>query len=278
MSEENMEELKEQVNAELGKESEEITNEEEHQFTDDEVKAMEKGWRPKEEFDGDPDDWRTAKQFNEFGEMKRSIKESQARIDGMKRSHNEEIANLNILHRKQLSDREQELKSQLETAVDDGDTKKAAEIMEEQKSIVAQQATLSQNAPKQESQQEAATKQLEWENKNDWVFEDTPKARKAQAAFALAQNRGMSMDATLEFVEERVAGIPDANAQLNVNKNRLKPGNTTASGQRSGGKGKAKLTVGDCTSDELKYRELYPEGEAGDKAFLKTIENNRKEA
>jgi hypothetical protein len=281
---ENMTQLKDAVNEELGseEENEELNNEElgteEEEYSDDELIAMEKGWRPKEEFQGDPDDWRTAKQFNEFGEMKRMIKDSNARMDGMKKSHNEEISNLNLLHRRQLSDKEEDLKKQLHNAVEMGDTEQAEKIMDEQKVVTAQQAALNETVEQPESPQEAAVKQLEWENDNDWVFEDTPKARKAQAAFALARTRGMKMEETLSFVEERVAGIPNADERIPVNKNRLRPGNTTGSGQRGGGKGKQKLTINDCSSDERKYRERFPQGEAGDKAFSKTIENTRKEA
>jgi hypothetical protein len=278
--EDNMAELKDAVNAELGNE-EENNNEEQgndSDYTEDELIAMEKGWRPKEEFQGDPADWRTAKQFNEFGEMKRMIKDSQARIDGMKRSHNDEISNLNLLHRRQLADKEADLKKQLHNAVEMGDVEQAEKIMEEQRSVSEQQASLNSKVEQNENPQEAAVMQLEWENENDWVFEDSPKARKAQAAFALARTRGMSMKETLGFVEERVSGMLNSDDRIPVNKNRLRPGQTTASGQRGGAKGKHKLTINDCSSDELKYRELFPEGEAGDKAFLKTIENNRKEA
>jgi hypothetical protein len=285
MNDDKMTELKDAVNEELGNEeenNEELNNEElgteEDEYSEDELLAMDKGWRPKDEYQGDPDDWRTAKSFNEFGEMKRQIKDSNARMDGMKKSHNEEISNLNLLHRRQLSDKEEDLKKQLFDAVEIGDTDLAGKIMDEQKSVTAQQASLNESVTQPESQQDAAVKQLEWENDNDWVFEDTPKARKAQAAFALARTRGMQMSDTLSFVEERVANIPNADERIPVNKNRLRPGNTLGSGQRGGGKGKHKLTINDCSSDEMKYRDLYPEGDAGDKQFLKTIQNNRKEA
>lgn len=42
---------------------------EERTYTPDEQRAMEFGWKPKEEWDGNPDDWISAKEFNFRGEL-----------------------------------------------------------------------------------------------------------------------------------------------------------------------------------------------------------------
>jgi hypothetical protein len=45
------------------------------QATPDEVKAREKGWKPKEEWEGPEDEWKPAKVFNEIGELKERLSE-----------------------------------------------------------------------------------------------------------------------------------------------------------------------------------------------------------
>jgi len=251
------------------------------QYSEEELRAMEKGWRPKEEFEGNPDDWRSAKDFNEFGEMKKQLKNQESLIAGMKRSHNEEIGNLNMLHLKQLEDKEKELSDRLDKAVDEGDTDEAKKIMEEQKANAIEKAVVtSKGSSQMESPQEAAILQGEWEEKNDWVFEDTPKARKAISAFKTAQAKGMNMKDSLAYIDERMVEFDEKSGGglggPDVNPNRLNPGITTGSGGRGSGKQTRKLTMNDLTEGELKYRTLFADGEEGDKAFLKTIENNRK--
>ena len=69
------------------------------QLPEHEVAAREKGWRPKDEWEGDPDDWRPAKQFLEWGEMRSTIKNQNTQIKGMKKSYTQDIANLNAVHK-----------------------------------------------------------------------------------------------------------------------------------------------------------------------------------
>lgn len=67
---------------EAKKEVEETTVE----YTDDEVNAMKHGWKPKEEYDGPPDNWRSAREFNERGELYERINSQSKQIDTLKRS------------------------------------------------------------------------------------------------------------------------------------------------------------------------------------------------
>lgn len=56
----------------------------EPQFTAIEQKALEQGWRPKEEWTGDPDDWRDAKAYVDRGEMIGKLKTTNAEIKELK--------------------------------------------------------------------------------------------------------------------------------------------------------------------------------------------------
>jgi hypothetical protein len=60
---------------EIGDENleEEQEEQEEEQLSDLEKEQMAKGWRPKDQFEGDPDDWVSAKKFKETGELLSTI-------------------------------------------------------------------------------------------------------------------------------------------------------------------------------------------------------------
>lgn len=53
------------------------TQVEERQYSEEEVVAMARGWKPKEEWDGPEDEWKPAKAFNEYGELKEKLLEKE---------------------------------------------------------------------------------------------------------------------------------------------------------------------------------------------------------
>jgi hypothetical protein len=68
MSEQNTEINTEVVNSPVVEEKEVVT-ETPVELSPDEQRAMEHGWRPKEEWEGDPEDWVSAREFNRRGEL-----------------------------------------------------------------------------------------------------------------------------------------------------------------------------------------------------------------
>lgn len=50
---------------------------EDRQYTEEETIAMARGWKPKEEWDGDEAEWKPAKAFNEYGELKEKLLEKE---------------------------------------------------------------------------------------------------------------------------------------------------------------------------------------------------------
>jgi hypothetical protein len=47
------------------------------EYTEEETIAMARGWKPKEDWDGPEDDWKPAKAFNEYGELKEKLLEKE---------------------------------------------------------------------------------------------------------------------------------------------------------------------------------------------------------
>lgn len=98
------------------------------EYTTDELSAMDHGWRPKDEWQGDPDDWVSAREFNRRGELfariskygneNRELRESVKKLF----DHNRKIYDAG--YRKALDD----LKLQRSQALEDGDIKKFNQV------------------------------------------------------------------------------------------------------------------------------------------------------
>lgn len=100
-------------------------------YNEHELKAMEKGWKPKDQYQGDPSDWKPAKQWLEFGDLLDTV-HSLKRKDEEKTKQIETV--LEISKKAQEKQREQilkELKQKHREAVEIGDVDAADKVVEE---------------------------------------------------------------------------------------------------------------------------------------------------
>lgn len=115
--------------------SQETEATQEIQTSPDEERARQGGWRPQEEWEGDPDEWVNAKEFNKRGEMMDRIRQQSKQLKGYEKKlarlegsintlsdHNRKIAEI---EKKKLLD---DLNKQKYAAINEGDANKAAEL------------------------------------------------------------------------------------------------------------------------------------------------------
>jgi len=256
----------------------EVVGDEQHEeddgMSDVERDARAQGWTPKEEFKGNPDNWKPAKQYVEWGVLQDNIKNLSGQVKGMKKSHNEEISNMNKYWEAALKEKESSLKAAMKVAVEDGDHDAVDNITAAQlENRDAQNALKKQHDPDAKSD---TVLKAEWEIENDWISDPTDKrAGVANSAYTLAKAQGKSMAETLEFVNEKIQEkFPNGNKPGNrVNPNRNNPSDFSSGGRNGGGDARVtKITMKDCTQDELNMREVFET----DEAFLKTVTNIRK--
>lgn len=249
-------------------------HEEDDGMSDVERDARAQGWTPKEEFKGNPDNWKPAKQYVEWGVLQDNIKNLSGQVKGMKKSHNEEISNMNKYWEAALKEKESSLKAAMKVAVEDGDHDAVDNITAAQlENRDAQNALKKQHDPDAKSD---TVLKAEWEIENDWISDPTDKrAGVANSAYTLAKAQGKSMAEILEFVNEKIQEkFPNGNKPGNrVNPNRNNPSDFSSGGRNGGGDARVtKITMKDCTQDELNMREVFET----DEAFLKTVTNIRK--
>ena len=173
-----------------------------------EQQALEQGWVPQDQWEGDPEQWRPAKEFVDRGELyksihttKRELKQTQAALTTMQRHHqmvfekayNKALADLR--QERRLAMREQDF-DRVE-AVEDKIQELNTERQQEAAQIAATQAVI--NAPTINPQFQSFL------DKNPWYAEDTELRAEADALGAGYMSRpDADRNKLLEHVEEKI--------------------------------------------------------------------------
>jgi hypothetical protein len=133
-----------------------VIKEEQHELTASEI-AAQMGWRPKEEWQGDPEAWKPAEKFildgkdiqHTTAKELRSLREQMERMSGVTSQIIED----------KVAERDAYWKSQFNQAVEDGDTEKANALLEQR--------------PKPQSTDTGPDPQVvEWVGKHPWYNTD----------------------------------------------------------------------------------------------------------
>lgn len=169
-----------------------------------EDQAREQGWKPKEEYEGDPDKWRPAKEFVERGElfgkidiMGRELKETKKALK-LLQEHNTKIKETE--YKRAVDELKALQKKHLEEGNSDGyleTTELLTDIKAEQK---AREVT-AQNTPKQPD-----IRFTEWVDQNKWYSSDAEMRDYADVVgMGYAQkNPGLDPEDVLKFVTAQV--------------------------------------------------------------------------
>ena len=173
-----------------------------------ESEAREQGWRPKEEFEGDPDKWRPAKEFVERGELfgkidtlGKELKETKKALKMLQEHHSKvketefkrAIDELKTLQKKHLEEgNSDEYIKTSELLTDLKAEQKAREVIQQQ------QAEVSKN--------QVDPRFTDWVAKNAWYNKDNEMKQFADTlGLGYAQaNPGVDPDVVLEYVSKQV--------------------------------------------------------------------------
>jgi len=146
----------------------------ERQFSDDEVKAMDHGWVPKDKWRGNPDEWVPANVFNMKGDFFKRIAQDKATINELKESinglveHNKKLFDAG--YKKAVGD----LKRQKQEALEVGDTKAVMEIDDQLEEMREQHQQGKEEFEKKVNPQSGRTNvDFEaWHAQNGWYQQD----------------------------------------------------------------------------------------------------------
>ena len=215
-----------------------------------EEEARSQGWRPKEEYEGDPEKWRPAKEFVERGELF-------GKIDSLGKDLKETKKALKMLqeHHSKVKETEykravDELKALQKRHLEEGNSDGYLEATELLTDLKAEQKARSVVAETQPQQLD--NRFVQWTERNQWYSKDM-EMRKYADVVGLGyanSNPGLDPEDVLKYVESEVkARFKDKF----VNPNRNKPSQVEGAG-RTAGKSKESFEL---TEDERKVMNTF---------------------
>lgn len=166
--------------------------------------ALEQGWVPKEEFDGDPERFVDAGEFLRRGELFRKI-ESQSKELKKTNAALAELARHNAKIREQEYARAvADLKAQKKTALAEGDADKVVEIDDKLDLVKDQQRLSVQQATQQAIPQEVHPELQNWISNNSWYETNKGMRGWADARGLELADEGKSPREVLKTLEKEV--------------------------------------------------------------------------
>lgn len=257
----------EELEAEQPEELEEV-----NEPSPDETKARSGGWRPKDEWveaGHDADDWKSAKNFNEFGDVLASLKSHKKDLDDSKNSFDSRLQGVKKIHEAQLAQQLSDLKARQITNVENADTEaynttlKAIDDLEASKTPA--------DKPTHNPDQDDLNK---WNATNAWINDSTPKAAFAKQEFIKFNNSGFSVAEAIKEMEQSVKSqFPD------VNERRSQA--TRGENPRRSVKAKEKtLSMSEVTRQEMQIMSCFADksGKVDEKKFLQAVKDSREES
>lgn len=239
-----------------------------------ETKARAGGWKPQEEWEGDPDKWYDARTFNMRGEMIHEIKDSRKQIN--------ELTNaVKQLYEQQKQAREagykqaiDELKQQKKQALLDGDVDRVLEL--DDKIDEAKQDFKAEAKEAKQDVQGVNPSFVSWVQKNDWYTKDLEMHDFADKAgiFYKQSNPNSSFEDMLEYVESQVK----KKFSGNFNEGSKKQVQTVESGGNTGTMRSSKkgLTVSDLSEAERNtMRTMMRVAGLTEQEYLKSLSDTR---
>lgn len=174
------------------------------EYTPIQLKAIDQGWIPKEEFDGDDSEFIDAAEFVRRGELfkkietqNREVKQLRQALDALK-THQGKIEE--AAYNRALK----QLQEQRKTAFIEGEHEKAFAIEEQIANIQAEKQQVQQNQVDTQPNEEYAERFREWVDENSW-YETNQVMRKTADTLGLEyHNQGYSPNEVLKKVSEDI--------------------------------------------------------------------------
>lgn len=173
------------------------------EYTATQVKALEQGWKPKDQFDGPEDEFIDAPEFVRRGELFSKIETQSKELKAVKRALEDFRSNQSKVREQEFERALKSLKQERRAAMVDGDTERAFELEDEIESISAEKTKIAQEVARP-AVQEVNPEFQEWQHTNTWYEKDNVMRAAADAiGFDLARS-GMSPSQVLKEVAKEI--------------------------------------------------------------------------
>ncbi len=232
----------------------------------DEDKARKGGWTNKDEWSDaghNPDDWKSAKNFNEFGDLLQNYKGMRKEFDDSKSQFDERLTNqrtmLDAVNKQKIADLQAQRQVHVENADIDAfnSTQKQIDNLAEEKEPAPQVANPAEDTVNK------------WNADNPWIHDGSPKAAYGISEF----NRLKAVMPISDAIKAMESSVRNAFPEVNE---RRQMANKSEVPRRSNTAKPKTLSMKDVTSEEKKFQHMFMVGDKLDeKAFLQAVKDTR---
>lgn len=178
-----------------------VTNEPE--YSPVELKAMEQGWKPQDQWEGNPDDWRPAKEFVDRGELFKKIDDLKRDNKALRQGQEELMKHYNQVHQAAYAEALAALKAKKKEAYEQGDIDAVVEIDEKIDETKEAQRAAKEAAVERASEPDPVFS--DWVSRNAWYTSDSVmKGAADEVARQAFAKYGADKERILEAVDEAI--------------------------------------------------------------------------
>lgn len=241
-----------------------------------EKKAIDSGWKPKDKFDGDEEEFISAREFIKNGELIGEIRNLRGELKQQSSSFETRLQNVNLLHQQQLNTELTSLKKQQRQAAEAADVEKFDDLS---KQIEDVHVKASQTVAPQQGNSDPLGQDPDmqnWRQKNPWIKDGTQPAKRIYAenlcAAYIQNNPSHSVAQMLGAVDQEISRqFPQSQ-----NQNREKPSMSDQGKQTNQSRSTGKLSMKNLNEQEKKIWQQMGKAWKDEKSFLKACEDARK--
>lgn len=175
------------------------------EYSDVEKRAIELGWVPQDEYNGDPDRWKSAEVFVALDEPIRRIESQSRELKAVKQSLDALKQHYSKVQETEYNRALAALKNQRKQALVDGDIDKFEQLEDQIDEVRAEAAEIKQNAAAINTSPAPVSPEFQnWVNRNPWYASHRSMALFADEVGLKLHSNGVPRDQVLKQVEEAV--------------------------------------------------------------------------
>jgi hypothetical protein len=241
-----------------------------------ELEAREDGHTTKDEWTEagkDPERWKSAHEYVEYGKIKSALDRSKADQDKIREDYDKRFENLNKLHKAETDSKIKALKAEQRKAVEEADTEAFDDAQGKIDDLKVEEVEETP-APKGNAKPAEIT---DWEARNTWINDPKdPKTQMTQGLYNgfMQANPNSSPKEVVDYIDAQLKGMGMVEAKTNPRRDAPSETGRSPITPKSNGK----LSMSGLSNDE---RDLWAKAGAdlwgGDKkAFLQSVADSRR--
>lgn len=220
---------------------------------DAEVRARDAGWRPKEEFKGDPDEWVPADEWLNYtpGKLRKQNKALERKISAMTRTLDAVSKRQEEMRTQAYQDALKDIREKQRAAAQDGDMETYEKLEEQREKLKEPEPDKSANGKDNQDLDPALT---DWAERNQWIVADDVNLAEAHALARRFERQypASTLAQRLEMITKEMSrryGRPGTDEPERETRQK-RPSMAESNARGSGRGGKKTVTFADLTPEE----------------------------